>query len=216
MPADESLIEALADQSRALLGANVRTRAAALAGPIPSLPPEEDAVVATAVEKRRREFAVGRTLARALLAEVGSPVRHLPRREDRAPEWPSGVAGTITHTDEVAVVAVTRGEVGLGLDVEEASPLPEAMARLIVRPDERTVTRDLAKVAFSAKEAFYKAQYRYTETLLDFLDVSLHMDLSAQTFEVEVHHPAGRYLPTPRAQGSWRRIGPWILSAVRI
>lgn len=213
----KSIIEALAAEARRLLGEDVRTGAAPLAGPIPSLPPEEDAAVAGAVEKRRREFAIGRTLARGLLAELGAPVAALPRRPNRVPAWPDGVAGTITHTDDVALAAVARGAIGLGLDVEKADPLPESLSRLIVRPDEaRAMTPELAKVVFSAKEAFYKAQYRHTETLLDFLDVSLHLDVGARRFEVEVHHPAARRLPVARAQGGWHRIGGWVISAVRI
>ena len=59
--------------------------------------PEEEALVAGAVTKRREEFAAGRNAARAALAGLGPPPCPLLRAGRRAPAWPQGIVGSITH-----------------------------------------------------------------------------------------------------------------------
>ena len=52
--------------------------------------PEEEAVVARAVGKRRREFSSGRACARAALARLGVPPAPLLPGLRGAPRWPDG------------------------------------------------------------------------------------------------------------------------------
>ncbi len=204
-----------------LLGPGVRVAAAACAGPIPPLWPQEEAAVVNAVDKRRREFAVGRNLARTLIAELGFSPAPIPRSADRSPAWPTGVTGSITHTDEVVVVAVARATEtsGFGVDIEGSGPLDEALWPYVLTQEE--VVRlgpapgRLAKVVFSAKEAFYKAQHPHTGALLDFLDVELCLDVETRRFAVSVRHPAGALLPVPLPQGAWAEVGGHVLTAVR-
>lgn len=59
--------------------------------------PEEAVAVASAVTKRREEFAAGRAAARRALAALGVPAAPLPRGERRAAVWPKGFVGSITH-----------------------------------------------------------------------------------------------------------------------
>jgi len=59
--------------------------------------PEEEAVIANAVDKRRREFATARACARAALAKLGLPPVPIVPGFRGAPQWPSGVVGSITH-----------------------------------------------------------------------------------------------------------------------
>lgn len=204
-----------------LLGAGVRARAVPLLGSIPELPLAEAGVVSSAVEKRRREFAFGRRLARALLAELGRPVESIPRGPDRAPIWPAGAWGCISHTDELVVAAVALTGDGLGLDLEGAEPLPPALFPHVLRPEERARLegRDagrLAKIVFSAKEAFYKAQHRHTGLLLDFFDVSVRLDEEARRFSLEVHRDDARALLPSCLEGGWIEPDPFVLTAIRV
>lgn len=212
------MLAELESAARALLGASVRVGARALADPIPPLPEAEAKAVAGAIDKRRREFAHGRVLARRLLAELGRPTEAIVRLPNRAPGWPPGVSGTLTHTDDVVMAAVEldRGR-GLGLDLEAADPLDPALVPLILHPGERdgpaALDGQLAKVVFSAKEAFYKAQHRHTGTLLDFKHVRLELDRAARRFTVvEVDHPRAARLPAAMG-GGWAAAGRFILTA---
>ncbi|GAB3946415.1 hypothetical protein GCM10027614_39920 [Micromonospora vulcania] len=51
-----------------------------------------------AVESRRRDFTAGRVCARRAMADLGLPASAVPAAADRAPVWPAGVVGAITHT----------------------------------------------------------------------------------------------------------------------
>ena len=69
--------------------------------------PDEQAAVSRAVEKRRAEFAAGRSLARIALTEIG----HAPcaiAQADRAPVWPLGIVGSITHSNDYVAVCVVN------------------------------------------------------------------------------------------------------------
>src|SRR5688572_22461211 len=100
--------------------------------------PEEEAVVAKAVEKRRREYAAGRAAARAALAKLGIAPVPIAASDDRAPEWPHGIVGSISHTKSCCAVALARAELyaGVGLDVEGAEPLKPDLLKMICTRDE--------------------------------------------------------------------------------
>lgn len=159
-----------------------------------ALSPEEAEPVARAVQKRRAEFAVGRRLARTLLAELGAVPGPLLAGPDRRPRWPAGVLGSISHSDALcAVAAVRRGEglASIGLDVERLRPLGADVLAAIARPEERArlerlppAWRDVGGLLlFAAKEAVYKAQSPLTDVFLEFEAVSIELDLGAQGTE---------------------------------
>ncbi len=155
----------------------------ALAAPIEddalgALTAAEQALVARAIDKRKREFATARRLARAALMELGHGEAEILNGPDRAPIWPQGVRGSITHCDRCAVVAVTRAEVGtVGVDVEHRDELKRDLWKTVFLPHEihaldaafdATDRGRMALVLFSAKESLYKAQYPRTTTFMGF------------------------------------------------
>src|SRR5204862_697538 len=99
----------------------------------PPLYPEETAAVVRAVPKRAAEFARGRACARAALAQLGVSSAPLPVGPERAPIWPEGFVGSVTHCRGlVAAVAARSARVSaLGLDAEPAGALPSGTERLI-------------------------------------------------------------------------------------
>lgn len=129
----------------ALLGrlpAGVVARWMALAeadGLADALPPAEAAAVANAVHKRRREFAAGRACARAALVALGRPVDALPVGAHRAPAWPAGVVGSLSHDERwcVALAAEAGAAAGLGIDLERPARLQRSMAAMVCTAAER-------------------------------------------------------------------------------
>lgn len=146
--------------------------------------PLEARLVAQASAVRRREFAAGRACARAVLTRLGHPDFPL-LAENRAPLWPTGVVGSISHAEGfcVAAAAPTTAFASLGVDIERAGRLDETLWPIICTPGElealgrvepwRRAT--IATVVFSAKEAFYKCQYPLRRAWVGFEDVSVEL-----------------------------------------
>ncbi len=153
--------------------------------------PREALAIAKAVQSRREQFTAGRILARRALVELGHAPVELPSGEDRAPQWPSGVVGTITHTHGWCAAAVARASdvMALGADVEAATPLDAGLWERICRPEEREFLRTLpparagllAKAIFSAKESAYKALYPRIRTFLDFQGMCITFEQGAES-----------------------------------
>jgi enterobactin synthetase component D / holo-[acyl-carrier protein] synthase len=146
--------------------------------------PEEGALVAGAVEKRRREFTTGRWVAHQAIRRLGVRPGPLLSGERGEPLWPDGVVGSITHCDGYRATAVGRAAqwLGVGIDAEPNGPLPEGVLAAIGRPEERARTALLLRATpavrwdrllFSAKEAVYKALYPATGQPLDFEDATV-------------------------------------------
>jgi 4'-phosphopantetheinyl transferase EntD len=156
--------------------------------------PDERQHIARAVAKRQAEFGTARLCARQVLARLGLPPCSLVPHADRSPRWPDGVIGSISHTEGCcAVVATTApGVIGCGLDIERDAPLSTELEPLICTATERSWLDGeapesrgrLGKLVFSAKEAFYKCQYRTTRTLIDFQEVELAIDPQGGFFRV--------------------------------
>jgi len=136
----------------------------------------EAAAVAGAVPARKAEFAAGRAAVRAALDALGLPPVAVPAASTRAPCWPAGIAGSICHTDglALAVLAPRRQCRALGLDAEPDEPFPADLIKSVTLPDERDwIARQpeperAARLIFVAKEAAYKCQFPASQTLIGF------------------------------------------------
>ncbi|MEU4382813.1 4'-phosphopantetheinyl transferase family protein [Micromonospora echinofusca] len=161
--------------------------------------PEEEALVARSVEKRRREFTTVRHCARLALGELGLDPVPIVSGARGAPVWPGGVVGSMTHCDgyRAAVLGRTTAFATLGVDAEPHAPLPEGVLDAIALPAERTRTTALSaarptvcwdRLLFSAKEAVYKAWFPLTGRWLDFSEADIVID-PAGTFEARLLVP---------------------------
>jgi 4'-phosphopantetheinyl transferase EntD len=140
---------------------------------------EEQRAVARAVIRRRDEFATGRALLRSLIG------RHLAIAvaANRGPVLPPGVRGSLAHDREFAVAAITRDPLitSIGIDIEPMTALAPGMCPLILRRDERDLD---AHLAFTLKEATYKAWSALGGRMLDFHEVRL--DIAGSWFQADV------------------------------
>lgn len=164
--------------------------------PVPGLLPAESGAIADAVPKRRAEFARGRSCARAALHELGiGSEGGIPVGPDRAPVWPSGAIGSITHCDGLVAAAACRADrfVGIGLDAERRGPLdPRLVERIatdleLARAGESGLVpqAELPRLVFSAKEVVHKCIHPGTQIALAFLDVLVTFDHAHRAFAVE-------------------------------
>lgn len=159
--------------------------------------PEELACLSKSVNKRRAEFGTARVCARRALARLGIAPLPLVPQPDRAPSWPAGVVGSITHTGGYCAVVVAHDSayVSLGVDAEQDKMLAPDLVDAICTPRESSqLTAANAVVCFAAKEAFYKCQYPITRQFLGFHDVELDLDLSRGEFAARIIKPD---LPKP-------------------
>jgi 4'-phosphopantetheinyl transferase EntD len=161
--------------------------------------PEEAAQVTRAVDRRRREFAAGRACARLALGRLGFAPRPLLSGPDRAPVWPSGAVGSITHCAGYCAAAVARSAdaSALGIDAEVNKPLPAGVAELVCTEVELAWTAAADHGAtpwqvliFSAKESIYKAWQPLTRAWLGYLDAELSIDPERGCFEARLLVPA--------------------------
>ncbi|MFC0507899.1 4'-phosphopantetheinyl transferase family protein [Micromonospora costi] len=147
-----------------------------------------------AVEGRRRDFTAGRVCARRAMAALGLPPAAVPSAADRAPVWPAGVVGTITHTrGYCAAAAARRADVrSVGMDAEQHRELNPGVRRLICLPEEDDRIARLPAgvswpaVLFSVKETVYKVWHPVVGTWLDFADALVDLDPDAGTFTARV------------------------------
>jgi 4'-phosphopantetheinyl transferase EntD len=146
--------------------------------------PEEEAVVARAVAKRRHEFTTARACARAALAKLGLPPVPIVPGLRGAPGWPPGVVGSITHCAgyRACALAFDSDVVTIGLDAEPHDVLPGGVLDMVAIAEERVWLRELAtaspevcwdRLLFSAKESVYKAWFPLTQRWLGFEEAAV-------------------------------------------
>jgi 4'-phosphopantetheinyl transferase EntD len=186
--------------------------------------PEEEAAIARAVEKRRREFTTVRACARDALLALGiAPVPLVPGFRG-APRWPTGIVGSMTHCDgyAAAVVAHAADIASIGIDAEPNAPLPEGVLDQIcageVLPSltaEGMGSVAVDRLLFSAKESVYKAWFPLTGRWLGFEDalVDLREDGSFGV-RLRVDPPIVSGRPLSGIRGRWTAGPTLLLTAV--
>ncbi|MFI9247895.1 4'-phosphopantetheinyl transferase [Streptomyces sp. NPDC053086] len=188
--------------------------------------PEEEAVIARAVAKRRAEFTTVRACAREALAKLGHPPAPLLPGERGAPGWPEGIVGSMTHCQGYRAAVVARADevAALGIDAEPDDSLPEGVLQSIARPEDLTALAALPaggpawdRLLFSAKESVYKAWFPVGRRLLDFQEARVVI-LPDGTFTARVLVPAPnlRGRPLTDFSGRWAAGNGLLLTAIAV
>jgi 4'-phosphopantetheinyl transferase EntD len=188
--------------------------------------PEELAAVDRAIDRRKREHAIGRSCARRALTRLGLPPLPILSGPKREPLWPDGVVGSITHCEGYSAAAVAKSSqlLAIGIDAEEHAPLPAGVLERIALPEERerlgaaSADTHWDRLLFSAKEATYKAYYPLAKAWLGFEQAAITFDADTGTFQV-------RLLVEPIRAGSRTLRGfegrfaiqrNWVLTAIAV
>lgn len=146
-----------------------------------SLWPEERGLTTGFAPDRMQSFAAGRYCARNALTLMGHPTVAIPVGDDRAPVWPAGIAGSISHTRGLAGALVCSFDhhPSIGLDIERRTAVDQSLWDMLFDEREQASIsaaespEERATLYFSMKEAYYKMQYPLTRRFLDFLEVRI-------------------------------------------
>ena len=151
-----------------------------------------------AVPKRQSEYLAGRICAAAALRQLGAP--ESVGRAGRAPAWPRGVTGSITHSGHRAAAVASASYRALGIDREVIMPVDRAreVKDLVIGTVEAGMQpTDMAletfiTLLFSAKETLYKllppavvhrAEFRDAQ-LLYITRSALHLSFDGRDVEI--------------------------------
>jgi len=170
------------------------------------LPAEQELARALA-PVRRGSYVAGRTALHLALA-TDAPILS----DDRgAPILPAGWVGSISHKGTCAAALVApAGRGHIGVDLEDAAPPRQNIARRILTPREQASLPDhggAVTLRFSIKEAIYKAIDPYVRRYVGFTEVELDFTGDAVTvstalplaIEATWREHAGYWLTTARA-----------------
>lgn len=184
----------------------------------PLLPGE---ALSRAVPKRQREFSAGRAAARMAMGRPDLPV---PMQINRAPLWPVGICGSISHSDTacLAIAAPTTLFKGLGVDLEPARPLDRVLWETVLTASEVERLKHVpeaekgmtAKLIFCAKEAGYKAQFTTSEQMFGF--DQFNAMITERKFILVFTSAVCGFPKFSELHGRWRSAGGHILTLVTI
>jgi len=132
--------------------------------------------------KRKAEYLATRYAAKIALQKHGC--NSLPfLGADRAPVWPIGWKGSISHSNEsgIVLIAPTHSGINPGVDVEYIPPhsMAETADVFSSRLEQELIKASdidyemALLIVFSAKESLYKSLYPVTRTFFDFDAVSV-------------------------------------------
>lgn len=135
-------------------------------------------ILQQAVAKRRANYLAGRYAASQLLLHKAGCNRAVEIGTDRAPVWPAGWRGSISHTEKwaLAILAPLRFHLILGVDIETLRPeIMREIATSFTTASERDVLvasglpfETALLIAFSAKESLFKALYPWVRHFFGF------------------------------------------------
>ncbi|WP_447041793.1 4'-phosphopantetheinyl transferase family protein [Streptomyces sp. DSM 118878] len=178
--------------------------------------PEEAAVVANAVAKRRNEFTTVRHCARTALSRIGVPPAPILPGQRGAPRWPAGVVGSMTHCAGYRAAVVARADqvISLGIDAEPGEPLRDpGVLDLVADETERAALAALGarqpatpwdRLLFSAKESVYKTWFPLTGRWLGFDEARLDLAIDGTfTARLLVEGPVVEGVEMKVFSGQW-------------
>ena len=206
-----------------IVSAQVRVRASLLPGR-PLIGPE----------RRAREVKAGRACAEQALRDAGATDVTVGVGQDRAPRWPAGFAGSITHTETAegtfACAAAVRRERLRSIGIDSERVLDEGAMREVVpmfldEAERRLLdagpSREIATVAFSAKESLFKCLFPCARVFFEFADAELEWiratESIAGSFGLRLRTALGQEFPCGlRIEGRYAIEGALVHTAVEL
>jgi 4'-phosphopantetheinyl transferase EntD len=177
------------------------------------LHPEEVPATANMAALRRLEYTAGRKAAHGAMDQLSIHDQPVVNGADRAPVWPEGIVGSISHTSDycVAAAAYSNDIHTVGLDIEPKRALHPELIYQICNREERVWLAEqpveqqgyLARLIFSAKECAYKCQYPLTKKLFGFKALNIDLDLEEGRFGATFVQPVGLFCMGCKLRGQF-------------
>jgi enterobactin synthetase component D len=183
--------------------------------------------VQAAVPKRRAEYIAGRESARRALMRLHSASGDIDIDidigADRAPVWPAGIVGSITHCSGYAAAAVAPASAlaAIGIDSERrmSARTRSEVGHLIANDDETaSASRDYDELTwysllFSAKESLFKALHPHVRRMFGFEQAHFEL-LDREHFRVTLRRPLPPFAAGRAFVGRCRVDGDEVHSAI--
>ncbi|MFC2996847.1 4'-phosphopantetheinyl transferase [Acinetobacter sichuanensis] len=137
-----------------------------------------------AVSTRLSEFYSGRILIQAILMQYYEVYEGVTSLSQRLPQWTPPFRGSISHSKNQIVVAVSASTAYLGIDIEHwvSEALIAEGQHLILNHQDYKIWDEIKSelsfqqfltLVFSIKESLYKAVYPEVKHYIDFLDAAI-------------------------------------------
>lgn len=174
------------------------------------------------VDKRKAEYFAGRYLVAKELQQLGFAHQRLDPNIDRSPTLPSGIVGSISHSEDLACIAVlpslhsNRESVGIDIQHLIANDVCRDIGNMVANVDEielmvkfGMIPSEAVTLLFSAKEAIYKALARFVTNGLDFGSatvIAIDKDTVKFALSQQVALPARSVISDSVAEASLRTV----------
>ncbi len=181
------------------------------------------------LRRRMIEFDSGRACASSLLRSLGCTDAVVGVAGNRAPIWPKGFVGSITHTDRWLAVAVARcADVrSLGIDVETliAGSAVDEIALTCLNEQELSIAAQIGMsrasfvtVCFSAKESLYKCLHPLVQKYFDFHDAEVvHVNRGTGRLHIQLRRDLSEEFHTGVSMsGTFRRAGAEVFTSFEL
>jgi enterobactin synthetase component D len=153
--------------------------------------------LASMAHKRQADYLAGRISAALALQALKLPSYAIRAGTDRAPIWPEGIAGSITHSHGRAASLVTRAPGQLcGIDLEviaTETTLAAIFTKCLSHHEARLARTAMsvpseiaATLLFSAKESIFKALYPRVGRFFGFSAAELMQELPPNRLQFEI------------------------------
>lgn len=162
--------------------------------------------IKSSVAKRQASFLAGRALVAHAFGLAQLPPCDIPIGPNRAPIWPTGISGSISHTTKFCACAISQNPMQfVGIDIETfltAKKLPAVMKRVITDPEKSwlatqgsEIDLNLCTLIFSAKETIYKALFPIAQHFFGFDAAHISALPNGQTIQFRLTQHLHRSLP---------------------
>lgn len=146
---------------------------------------------------RKNEFYRGRFCAHKALEQLSCRDTFVPISDGRAPLWPNGYCGSISHSKDMAIALAAKSDAyqSIGVDIERivTEKRIQVIKRMTLTPAEVIYLESfadqsfVATIMFSAKEAFYKYLNPVVGEYINFHEgIIQQIDCENQSFQIEL------------------------------
>lgn len=178
--------------------------------------------------KRRKEFILGRLLAFYLFQQQGLNPIQLTHPFQALPQWPSAFKGSISHSSQSILVAISKEIKYLGVDIERVICATDAQQMLnyvltqseqqkwLNRMQNILTLEQCVSLIFSLKESLYKAIYAKALGYIDFLEAEvIELDFIQQQAQLKLQAEIQtKYQLEKIYRGNWQFNGTQVMSCI--